>query len=419
MPFRFATIVPEPLSLAARRRVALAIGGTCFTLLVAYTIIFSAGRTTHGFIAYYAAARALVDGRFGPWIYDDARFLAYVQQLSQSQVLEIFGPNLPTMSALAIPFALLDPHTARIVWLALSLVLLAMSVGALAGDALAQHSRFVALTVALVMLSPAVLANLISAQAYIILLALLTVAYLRRNQQRLAGAALGAAFVLKSTVSPWLALLPFLRRWPTFLAATATIAAVVICTAPWVGLDSWSTYPGYVWRFVHGPATGVTAYQTTEGFFRHMCVGFPGEGASISAVCAPIASLAPTILIACAWLATLLVARGVRPRDWIPAAVCLTVLSAPIAEDHHFILLAIPIFWILRTAPPRWGLPVFAILFAVPARLTIHKFTTGWSSLLAYPRLYAAWLLWGLALNSMYRAKQANLAASAGDCGRL
>ena len=31
----------------------------------------------------------------------------------------------------------------------------------------------------------------------------------------------------------------------------------------------------------------------------------------------------------------------------------------------------------------------------VPLELTAERFTVGWWALLAYPRLYAAWLLWG------------------------
>jgi len=86
-------------------------------VLVAYVVLFSIGRTTHGFIAYYSAARLLAAGQLGPLVYDDAWFGRYVQEISGTPVLEIFGPNTPAMALLALPVAFLDPATARTAWL--------------------------------------------------------------------------------------------------------------------------------------------------------------------------------------------------------------------------------------------------------------------------------------------------------------
>ena len=61
----------------------------------------SAARVTHGFVSYYAAARALVAGHFGVWVYDDALFGTYVRQITGSPVREVFAPNTPAMALLA------------------------------------------------------------------------------------------------------------------------------------------------------------------------------------------------------------------------------------------------------------------------------------------------------------------------------
>ena len=82
-----------------------------------YAYSVAAGRLTHGFVAYYAAARALAAGRMGAWVYDEALFMRYLQDLTGTTVLDIFGPNPPSMSLLLLPLAGLDPVSARAVWL--------------------------------------------------------------------------------------------------------------------------------------------------------------------------------------------------------------------------------------------------------------------------------------------------------------
>ena len=42
-------------------------------------------------------------------------------------------------------------------------------------------------------------------------------------------------------------------------------------------------------------------------------------------------------------------------------------------------------------------------LLVVPLEWTAERFTVGWWALLAYPRLYAAWLLWLLSLRELRR----------------
>ncbi|HEX6216447.1 MAG TPA: hypothetical protein VFZ38_16550, partial [Vicinamibacterales bacterium] len=58
--------------------------------ILAAFAIYSAASVTHGFIAYYGAARLLIDGALGPSAYDDAWFGAYLQQLTGTAIREIF-----------------------------------------------------------------------------------------------------------------------------------------------------------------------------------------------------------------------------------------------------------------------------------------------------------------------------------------
>jgi hypothetical protein len=383
---------------------------TALVCLAALTSVVydSAARVTHGFVSYYAAARALSDGRFGAWVYDDAAFGAYVRQVTRSPVQEIFVPNTPTMALFALPLAGLNPRMARRLWLVLSLIALAGSVVWLTTDALEHRARWVPLWMAVAFINPAVLENLRTAQAYLLTLGALTVAVsaLSRGRDALAGAVLGVVFALKPTIGPLLLVLLWQRQLRAVLVAAAAALALILATLPGLTLEAWLLWPKAVVAFAAGASTSVTAYQTTTGLLRHLCVPDARWNPAAPADCAPVASLVPLLLIGTAVLVTLSASRTASPRLGIAAGLCLSLLAVPIAEDHQFVVLAIPMFLLIGVAPEqrRWLL-VIAGLFLVPERYTWERFPSGWWSLLAYPRLYATWGLWSLTVATMRRSK--------------
>jgi hypothetical protein len=375
----------------------------CLAVL-ASVVYDSAGRVTHGFVSYYAAARALVDGRFGVWVYDDQAFGAYVRQTARTQVQEIFAPNTPAMALFALPVARMNPQSARSVWLVLSLIALSGSVAWLATDALEHRAAWVPLWVAVASINPAVLENLRTAQAYLVMLAALTLAVwaLIREREALAGAVLGVLCAMKPTIGPLLLLLLWQCRLRAGLVAAASALVVILATVPGVTPQTWLQWPHAVVAFAARPSTSVTAYQTTNGLLRHLCVPDAQWNPAAPAACAPIASILPLLLVGTAVLVTFWASRTTPRRLWIAAGVCLSLLAVPIAEDHQFVVLAIPIFLLITVTPEhRWWLLVVAVLFLLPERYTWERFTSGWWSLLAYPRLYATWALWALTIRTM------------------
>jgi len=380
----------------------------------------SAARVTHGFVSYYAAARALVAGHFGVWVYDDAQFGTYVRQITGSPVREIFAPNTPAMALFALPVAWLNPQAARQVWLALSLVALIGSVAWLATYSLDHRGPWVSLWVAIALVNPAVLENLRTAQAYLLIFGALTLAVwaLIDGREALTGAALGVVFAMKPTFGPLLLVLLWQRRMRVILIAGMAAVVVILATIPLVSSETWFEWPRAVATFTARPSTSVTAYQTTTGFIRHLCVADAQLNPTAPANCSPIAPILPWLLIAVATLVTFWASQATPAPLWIVSGVCLSLLAVPIAEDHQFVALAIPLF-LLPTAVPeqRWWLLIVGALFLLPERYTWERFTSGWSSLFAYPRLYATWMLWTLTIATMRRHRTIAMAPS--DQGRL
>ena len=358
-------------------------------VLTAYIFTDAASAVTHGFVAYYGAARLLVSGELGVSAYNDDWFRAYVQSITGTGVLEIFTPNPPMMALMAAPLAWLDHATARPLWLVASLCALAAASLALLRYRERADAPLTAAIVAIVLLNPSTFANLRTGQGYLFVFALLTGAALSvvTGHDRRAGIFLGLAFGLKSTGLPLLLLLVVARRWRAIQAFVVVVAATVGVTALLVDPDMWWRYPSTVSEFVNRPSGSVTAYQTTLGLFRRLCIADPVWNPHPAADCAAAAFTVPSILLAAAMLVTVVLARRSPTHLWA-------------AAEPHFILFAVPLA-LLVLSPAM--LAVFAVLYLVPLARTAEVFTDGWSVLAAYPRLYAVWLLWGLAVAAMLR----------------
>jgi len=130
-----------------------------------------------------------------------------------------------------------------------------------------------------------------------------------------------------------------------------------------------------------------------------LCIADAQWNPSPAASCAGIAFVAPTLLTALATIVTLVLARrSTRPEPWIAAGAALSVLSLPAVAEPHFVLMALPLALLRLTSIE---ILVIGALLIVPLEYTAERFTAGWWALLAYPRLYAAWLLWAASIREL------------------
>ncbi len=376
-------------------------------VLAAFTL-FSARSVTHGFVAYYAASKLLVTGKLGPEAYDDRWFGAYVQDITHSNVREIFTPNPPTMALMALPVAAVGPQPARAVWLFASVALFTGAVFALARERGRRDRAVPVVALLLALLAPAVLTNIRIGQGYLIVFALFAAALIAFAERRdaLGGIALGLLLGLKTSGTALVVVLMVQRRWRAIAVAAGVAAAVAIAVTPFIDAAMWWQYPDVVRAFVQRPSGSVTAYQTTLSLFRRLCVADPMWNPSPAASCEPIAFAIPYALLGVALLITVVaVHRAPRAHAGLAAGVVLSLLALPASAEVHFVLLGVPLLLIpLRPIE----LAIIAFLIIVPLEITAEKFTTGWWVLLAYPRLYAAWLLWAASVREMFDERAAN-----------
>jgi hypothetical protein len=187
------------------------------------------------------------------------------------------------------------------------------------------------------------------------------------------------------------------RRWRALTTALVAIGAVVALTATRVDPGMWPAYPNAVLETLSRPTISVTASQSTLSLARRLCVPDLEWNPHGPARCPTAAKIVPGVLILIALAVTAWISREVPMQTWLSAGIVLSVLSGPMAEDYHFAVLAVPIVLLLSASAPNVGaLGVIAVLLFLPLRLTAFRFQDGWWSVLAYPRLYAAWLLWAI-----------------------
>jgi hypothetical protein len=383
----------------------IVVAGMIAAMVLTIAAIFSAGSMTHGFVSYYTASRLLVSGELGPQAYDDQWFGEVVKRMTESNIREIFIPNPPTMSLMALPLVGLGPQPARAIWLLGSVAAFIFGIALLTGHRERQNYVLPIPVLLLMMLAPAVFTNIRIGQGYLLVFALFAAAVvlLLRNRDRLAGVCLGLLLILKTSGFALALLLIARRRWTALAAAAGTAIVLAVAITPFIDARMWMEYPSHVRAYVNRPASSVTAYQTTLSLARRLCVADPQWNPAPAANCAAVAFVVPTLMIGAATAITLLIGmRSRRPEPWLAAATALSVLSLPAVAESHFVLMAIPLA-LLRLSVLETVL--IGALLVVPLEWTAERFTAGWSSLFGYPRLYGAWWLWAISVRRMQSAR--------------
>ncbi len=429
---------------------AAAAAGVRFGLLLGPAF----SRPSHGFVAYYTASRLLAEGADPARNYDVEWFIAQTARFQPGAADVHINP--PPSNVLLLPLAGLDYTAARRVWSALSLLCLAAVVTWWMWR-WRWGGAWLPLFLILVFSFQPVWANFYLGQIYVFLLGLLTAAWAawRRRGDGWLGGLLAAAGVMKlAGVFVWLLPAAALRqRWRVFL--WGGIAAGGLVWATWPGWAAWEAYLALLRELSSQPERAVTAYQTWLSWSHHLFTfdaqWNPAPVAALPALADWLYGLGAVGMVGVTtWLAR---AAGHTPTadgdaigasDLLFAATLILGLAlSPLALDYHYALLLLPIFilgqWSRQTRArqqrqivPRqskfvvtalastrlkpllrtwqnhiveaieWRvwLALLLALAATAADLPYRspRFAEGWWALLAYPKLYGALLLWGLAL---------------------
>ena len=359
---------------------------------------------SHGFVAYYTAARLLLEGAPVSRFYDDGWFREQVARF-EPRTSDIYNVNPPSTALMLLPLASLSHDAARLAWTGLNLVLLLAAVTVLLRS-LGLGGGWQAMAWGLTLVIQPVAANFVLGQAYVLLLALLILAWLgwQRTRPALLGGPLGAMLALKAGGLLIWPLLVQRQPWRALVAGAAAAGAIVVASLPMTGLDAWQVYAALLIDFSGGPELSVTAYQSMFSLLRRLTVfdtqwnPAPLFDAPLLGAVAPWLALAVVLAVSAYGLQ-----RTTEPGPAFAAFVITSVAFSPVSLDYHYTLLLVPLFillvWAIRQRSPAvwavWALSALAIGLDLPYRSPRLE-SSAWV-LLAYPKLCGAGLLWALA----------------------
>ncbi|HYN88006.1 MAG TPA: glycosyltransferase 87 family protein [Ardenticatenaceae bacterium] len=367
--------------------------------------------------AYRVAVRLVLSGELDERAYDDAWFGARVLEETGGAFSDILSPTPPTLPLLVLPLGwLFGEGLPSLGWAALNLLALYAAIWLVRaalrpeGDDLAY-----AVLVAVVLLSAPFRANLHRGQIFVFVLLLHALVFwgaLRRRDTP-AGIALGLLLAAKINGLPLWILLLALRRWRLLASAAITVAVVVVLTIPLLGVDIWRVYlTKTIPAYSTSPIAAVPAYQTLGGFFQHF-FRYDATWNQAPLLDVPWLARLGTLAASVALVGLTLLRRSQLPASHLLAAgVVLSVVTSPLGEQHHYLMLVVP-FAVAVAALPRLALPQRALLVASAAMVAVplpymsERWWAGAFAVLVYPRLYGALLLWGvLLLPDLFAARQ-------------
>jgi len=377
---------------------AALLGLGILAVFLVHTVLPAAGRLSHGFMAYYVGAQVVRDGEPGTRLYDDPWFSARVRQESGGSVSDVYLANPPSLAVAWLPLAYLTVDAARRVWIALSTLCLALALWLVAEELgwSRQPWALVGLSALFTLPSP-VREQFAFGQMYACLL-LLNVAAWRaylRHRDLLAGAATGLALALKFSGWPIAVLMLARRRWTALCWVLLSGALIAALSLPWVGLAAWHVvFFEEIPRVLRWGAATLPAYQDTTGLWQHLFrydASFnpkPLLDAPLLATCLTLATAVAALLA--------LIARRRSASASFAAAVTLTELLSPAAEQYHYIVLLLPLAvlwqqaWLCRN---RWiGLCALTATILIGWPLGYKSVYPWWDLLHNYPRLIGGWI---------------------------
>ena len=207
----------------------------------------------------------------------------------------------------------------------------------------------------------------------------------------------------------WLFILLLLteRRWKD-------LGATLLCTilgfelsAALLGLTTYERHFAGLITSIRNMDTAFTGLPCVPAFFGSLFVYHPRWNPSPAANIPWLATLLSATSLGFAVILTIRRSGILKDQDHsiFFAVLVLSVIFTPLAADHHYMLLAPPVFFLL-CGEDRGEfrlvrvLPICALVYAIlgwlPALPANQE--NGWMKLLSFPHLYAAVILWYLLL---------------------
>lgn len=252
-------------------RLILTIVGIIALLLLVFNAI---QKPIGDFGNYYYAARFMIEGNWGSWIYDPASFNLKIYEIGQRNFFLNYTSLTPLTTIFFLPFAIFNITEAKIIWNLVSIGLLIITFSSMRKYfAPKMDVSFYLIPIFLL----AILNNINHAQAYFLLLFLIWFGFKNYTNNNTFYAAIlwGLAFHLK--IIPGLLILIFIFKKDTkgLLYFGLVSIGLIFISAPLIGLTVWYNYivnilPKLQQGFINDPFA--VSYQSFDVLLRKLFV---------------------------------------------------------------------------------------------------------------------------------------------------
>jgi len=377
-----------------------------FGVFAYYTISRSA-TVTHGFTMYYVYARVLLEEDDFSRVFDYAWFNGKVREYG-IQGIQDMPNNIPTNALVLAPVAMFSPTGAKLTLGIASLASLVASLLILLHvNRISLKESLAPLIATLFFLWRPLYENAYLGQIYSVLLFLFCLCLLGISRSRLLLSSIPIALALLAkgygiVPAAWLAVR---HKWRQLLILVATISLIVALTIPWLGIQSWEIFSSQVLSTLGTlPTDAHVAFQTINGFLFHLFTYDP-VWLPFPIFVAPkeLLRFGSYVLNLALVLFVLNIARRHRGKFDVlsfAAALAAGVVTAPLAEEYHFVLflplvIGVTVLIMRRIQNgnrPGWldGVCLASIIvLGVPLGYKNLQFAQFPLILLAYPKLWS------------------------------
>lgn len=317
-------------------------------ILLLFCVYRSCTHPIHDFGNYYFGSYYFLKGQFGSDLYDPVVFNQKIAADCFKHIWLSYAPNPPFTALFFVPFALLPPAIAKLLFNLLTIALFMVSYYRLAKH-LAVGER-VAAFIPLVFIVP--LYNGIQfGQVYLLMFFLLAEGYLALEAGRVYTVAVLWALAILLKIFPGILFLYLLLRrdYKAFWCLAAASSVLFLATLALHGFDVWMFFVRAVLpKAIRGEATAaayIASYQSFAMMLKYMFVGDPSDN-PFPLMNSPLAFTIFTILIKSVILVCLVFATRAADGNrfkvwalWITASVLLSAYGS----TYSCVILIIPL----------------------------------------------------------------------------
>jgi hypothetical protein len=378
----------------------LVIAATCTFSFYGF---FSGSKYFSDFAGYYTSSKILASTDSAVYMYNDDFFVDKMHSFGIPDTTFIMYVNPPPVSFVMVPLVWLNAFAAKIIWNILNLVFVIIAFYLLLKLYKIQINSLKAPLVA-VLLTCTIpfLRNLQRGQIYVLLL-LFTIlffqGYLQKNSL-LSSSSFALLFLLKYFGWMFFILFVIEKRWKELGFSVLFISSGLLITSFLFGIDIYKANVEVILNAMHKKDFAFTGLPCMPALFGALFTFHPKwnlfPAADVSWLSTLLTGISISIMLIFSFIKT-----DKNSLERVNAVLILSVLFTPLAADHHYILLILPAvhFVFQRDLVPSERikiLTVIVVLFFLLGCYPELKMNSlkGWGKLLAFPRLYAAIVMW-------------------------